>query len=300
MAQANLRVGWIGMGIMGGPMALNCLKAGFPVTVYNRTPGRTGAQRQAGAAVATSPAEAAAASDVVVSCVTASADVLSVVLDGEAGVIAGARAGTVVVDCSTVAPSVAGRCAEALGRKGVAFLDAPVSGGDVGARQATLSIMVGGDQADFDKALPVLEAMGRTITRCGGHGAGYTTKLCNQVLTSLHLLAAAEALALAAAAGVDTQAMLRAVTSGAAASWILANVAPKMLAGDYEPGFFVDYQLKDLRLASEAAHDLRAALPGTALAEVLFRSASALGHGRQGTPAIFEVIRALGPAPAPS
>ena len=292
--EQGLRVGFIGLGIMGAPMARNCIKGGYEMTVYNRTPAKTTPLKQAGAAVATSPADLAAASDVVLICVTNSDDVLSVVLDEQSGVIAGIGPAATVVDHSTVGPFVARRCAEALDRKGVGFLDAPISGGDVGARAGTLSIMVGGDEKHFDRVLPILQVMGKTITYCGNAGSGYTVKLCNQICGALHLIAAAEALRLASAGGVDPAAMLRALSGGAAGSWMLTNLAPKMVAEDYAPGFFVDYQLKDLRLASEAAHSLGVPLPAAGLAESLFRAASALGHGRDGTQAIYEVIRKLG------
>lgn len=293
MAQQKLRVGFIGLGIMGAPMARNALKAGFPLTVYNRTASKAEPLREAGAAVAASPAEVAAASDVTFSCVTADADVLEVILDGEAAVLAGVRAGATVVDCSTASPDLARRCAEALAGKHAGFLDAPISGGDVGAQAGTLSIMVGGDRAHFDRALAVMQSMGKTITYCGGPGAGYIVKLCNQICGAVHLLAAAEAISLAEAADVDLDAMLQAVSSGAAGSWMLSHLAPKMVAGDDKPGFFVDYQLKDLRLAAETAHRLGVPLPTAALAETMFRAASVLGHGFDGTQAIVHVIRRL-------
>jgi len=240
--------------------------------------------------VAESPAALAEVSDVIFSCVTAGADVLEVVLDRKRGVVAGLRAGTTVVDCSTVDPAVAGRCAEVLGAMGVGFLDAPISGGDVGARQGTLSIMVGGPREHFDRALPVLEAMGKTITYCGPGGAGYTVKLCNQILGGLHLVAAAEALSLAVAAGIDPDAMLQAVSSGAGGSWILSHLGPKMIAGDDAPGFFVDYQLKDLRLACDLAEKLGLALDGAALARARFAEAGGKGLGRRGTQAVYHVV----------
>ncbi|MCK4600888.1 MAG: NAD(P)-dependent oxidoreductase [Phycisphaerae bacterium] len=295
MTEERLHVGFIGLGIMGQPMAHNVLKAGFGLTVYNRTAGKTKPLRQAGAATVGSPAELAKASDVVVTCVSDTPDVLEVILDESRGVIAGVRADATVVDCSTVAPEVAKRCGEALAAKGAGFLDAPVSGGDVGAKAGTLSIMVGGDKAQFDRALPVLRAMGKTVTYCGGPGAGYTVKLCNQICGALHVLAASEAMALARAAGIDLRAMIQAVSSGASGSWVLKNLAPKMAAGDYKPGFFIDYQLKDLRLADEAAESLGVSLPGAALARDLFRTAAGQGHGRDGIQALYEVIR--NPAP---
>ncbi|MFP4107265.1 MAG: NAD(P)-dependent oxidoreductase [Phycisphaerae bacterium] len=293
MPQKTLRVGFIGMGIMGGPMALNCRAAGFDLTVYNRTPGKTDPHRQAGAEVVDSPRAVAERSDVILSCVTASEDVLEVVLDEQAGVLAGIAKGATVIDCSTVAPSVGKQCAEALAGKGCGWLDAPVSGGDVGAQNGTLSIMCGGDREHFDRAKPVLDAMGKTVTYCGPAGSGYVVKLCNQICGAMHLLAAAEAINLAETAGVDTEAMVQAVSGGAAGSWMLDNLAPKILQRDFEPGFFVDYQLKDLRLASDACHDLSLPLPGLSIVETLFRAASAEGFGREGTQAIYKTIKSL-------
>jgi len=292
--QGDLRVGFIGMGIMGSAMAANVRKGGFSLTVYNRTAEKVAPLVELGAEAADSPAAVAAGCDVVVSCVSDTPDVLEVMLDSRRGVLAGAHEGLIAIDCSTVSPSAGRECAAALDDRGAGFLDAPVSGGDVGARAGTLSIMVGGQRQHFDRALSVLEAMGGTITYCGPSGAGYTVKLCNQILGALHLLAAAEALSLAEAAGIDMEAMLKAVASGAAGSWMLTNIAPKMIARDYKPGFFVDYQLKDLHLAGEAAHELGVPLPASALAETLFRSASVAGHGRDGTQALYEVVRKLG------
>lgn len=294
MTSETIRVGFIGMGIMGAPMAANCIKAGYPVTVCNRTAAKCGPLAEAGAAVADTPAAAAAEADVICLCVTADADVRNVVLDAKTGIIAGVRSGAIVVDHSTVSPSIARQCANALAAKGVGFLDAPISGGDVGAKAGTLSIMVGGEREHFDAALPVLEAMGKTVTYCGASGAGYTVKLCNQILGGLHLVAAAEALALAGAADVDLDAMLTAVSSGAASSWILSNLGPKMVAGDDKPGFFIDYQLKDLKLAEQAADELALPLPGTALARTLMQAASAQGYGKCGTQAVHHVIDSLG------
>ena len=293
MSEQPLRVGFVGMGIMGAPMAANCLKAGFGVTVFNRSADKTKPLADAGAAVVDSPAAVAAASDIVCSCVPADDDVRQAVLDETTGMIASAREGLIVVDHSTVSPGVAVECAEALKTKGAGFLDAPISGGDVGAKAGTLSIMVGGERADFDTALPVLDVMGGTVTYCGASGAGYTVKLCNQILGALHLVAAAEAISLAKAADVDITAMLQAVSSGAAGSWILSNLGPKMAAGDFAPGFFVDYQLKDLKLAMAASDGLGLPLPGAALATQLMKSTSALGHGRDGTQAVICALQNL-------
>lgn len=297
MSRHKLRVGFVGLGIMGQPMARNVLKAGFQVKAYNRTITKTQVLKDAGAVVVASPAEAAAESDIVISCVSDSPDVYQVVLGEKTGMIARVRQGAIVVDCSTAAPEVATRCSEELGKKGVGFLDAPVSGGDTGAKAGTLSIMVGGRKEDFDRALPVLETMGKTIVYCGSSGAGYIVKLCNQILVSMNCLAVAEALSFAQAARIDTKSMLQAVSGGAAGSWQLTNLGPKIVASDYAPGFFVDYLLKDLRIAHGAAYDLKVSLPGTALAESLFRAASSHGFGREGTQALYKVVRGLRNSP---
>jgi 3-hydroxyisobutyrate dehydrogenase-like beta-hydroxyacid dehydrogenase len=292
MASKTSKVGFIGLGIMGGPMALNLLKAGFAVTVYNRTPEKTLSLRQAGAAVAGSIAELAAGCDVICSCVTDNADVLQVHL-GEDGVRDSATAGSIVIDFSTVAPAVAKEIAPAMAARGVAFLDAPVSGGDIGAKAGTLSIMVGGDRAAFDRAAPVLAAMGKTITYCGPSGSGYVVKLSNQIMVALNLMGVVEALALAEQSGVDPKLVIQAVGGGAASNWALLNLGPKMIAGDYRPGFFVDYVLKDLNLVAQTAHELNMPLLGTPIAEALFRVASAAGHGRDGTQAAYLAFKTL-------
>ncbi|NIA06510.1 MAG: NAD-binding protein [Actinobacteria bacterium] len=293
MSGHKLRVGFVGLGIMGQPMAGNILRAGFSLTVYNRTISRTEPLKDAGAVVVDSPAKAAAESDIVICCVSDSPDVYHVVLAEKTGIISGVRKGSIVVDCSTAAPEVATKCSQELGKKGVSFLDAPVSGGDAGAKAGMLSIMVGGRKEDFDRARPVLETMGKTIVHCGSSGAGYIVKLCNQILVSMNCLAVAEALSFAQKAGIDSKAMLQAVSGGAAGSWQLSNLGPKMVADDYAPGFFVDYLLKDLCITHGAAQDLKVPLPGTALAETLFRAASAQSFGREGTQAIYKVVRGL-------
>ena len=297
MSKDKLHVGFVGLGIMGRSMAANVLKAGHHLTIYNRTVAKTQPLKSAGAVVAASPAQAAAQSDIVISCVSDSPDVYQVVLEEKTGIIAGARQGSIVVDCSTAAPEVAARCTEELNKKGVGFLDAPISGGDTGAKNATLSIMVGGRKEDFDRVLPVLETMGKTIVYCGSSGAGYVVKLCNQILVSMNCWAVSEALSFAQAARIDMKSMLQAISGGAAGSWQLINLGPKMVAGDYAPGFFVDYLLKDLRIAHAAACDLKVSLPGTAVAESLFRAASSHGFGREGTQAIYKVISGLRSSP---
>ena len=286
------RVGFIGLGIMGAPMAANLLKAGFAVTVWNRSPSRTKPLIDAGANGAASPAEVAAASEVTISCVTNSGDVEEVAL-GDRGVIEGAPSGTTYIDCSTIAPETARRVADALRRRGVDMLDAPVSGGDIGAKAGTLAIMVGGGPAVFDRCLPVLQAMGTTIVHVGPNGAGQVVKLCNQIAGGLNLLAAAEAISLARRAGVDPAKMLEVVSAGAAGSWMLSNLAPRALKGDYAPGFMVDLMQKDLRLVLDEANASHTPLPGTALVSQLFQSIQAEGRGTDGTQAIVDALTKL-------
>ncbi len=292
MTENTLRVGFVGLGIMGAPMANNILSAGFPLTVWNRTPARAEPLAAAGAKVAASPAEVAAASDVTVSCVTDSPDVEAIAL-GPGGIGEGAKAGTIYIDCSTIAPEVARRVAAVLGEKGVAMLDAPVSGGDVGAKAGTLAIMVGGEADAFARALPVLQAMGKTIVHVGPAGAGQVVKLCNQVAGALNLLAMSEAISLARRSGVSPEKMLEVVSAGAAGSWMLSNLAPRAVRGDFAPGFMVRLQQKDLRLVLEQAQATNAVLPGTALVTQLFRTLEAHGRGDDGTQALADAVAQL-------
>lgn len=289
---AITRVGFIGLGIMGAPMAANLLKAGFEVTVWNRSPSRTQRLLEAGANGADSPANVAAASEVTLSCVTNSGDVEEVAL-GPNGVIEGARPGSVYIDCSTIAPEMARKVAAALAKRDVAMLDAPVSGGDIGAQAGTLAVMVGGEAATFERCLPVLEAMGKTIVHVGPSGAGQVVKLCNQIAGGLNLLAAAEAVGLARRAGVDPEKMLEVVSAGAAGSWMLSNLAPRAVRGDFAPGFMVDLMQKDLRLVLDAANETHTPLPGTALVSQLFQAIQAEGRGSDGTQALVDAIAKL-------
>ena len=286
------RVGFIGLGIMGAPMAANLLKAGFELTVWNRTASRGDALVAAGATRADSPADVVHASEVTISCVTDSPDVEAVTL-GEHGVLAGAAPGSVYIDCSTISPATARKVAEALGRNDVAMLDAPVSGGDVGAKAGTLAIMVGGDAPVFERCLPVLQAMGKTIVHVGPSGAGQVVKLCNQVAGGLNLLAMAEAIVLAEQAGVAPEKMLEVVSAGAAGSWMLSNLGPRAVRGDFAPGFMVELMQKDLRLVLETAAETTTPLPGTALVTQLFRTLEAQGRGRDGTQAIVAAVGRL-------
>ncbi|MCZ6793950.1 MAG: NAD(P)-dependent oxidoreductase [Planctomycetota bacterium] len=287
------KIGFIGMGIMGRPMALNLLKNGHEVIVYNRTGSRTEEPVKAGARTASTPKECAQHSEIVISIVTDSPDVEAVYF-GEDGAAEEASTGTVFVDMSTISPDVTRDIAARLRERGHEFLDAPVSGGDIGAQKGTLTIMVGGEQAVFDKVKPVFEAMGQRITLVGPTGAGQVTKACNQILCALNLLGVCEALALADRSGIDLEKMHRVVTGGAAASWALENLGKSIIEGNYDPGFMVRLIQKDLNICLNAAKTLRLPLAGTALCHQYFRSNETYEEGDLGTQALFKVMERLG------
>lgn len=286
------RIGFIGLGLMGSGMSMNLLKAGFPLTVWNRTASKMKPLLDAGAEGASSPAEVAEKSNVVIDIVTDSSDVEEVLL-GPKGVIHGALPGTVVIDMSTISPSVTRRIAQELGKKGVRMLDAPVSGGDVGAREGTLSVMVGGEEEVYEECLPIFQSMGRTITRVGENGMGQTVKLVNQILVGMNMLGVAEALMFAKKSGVDLEKCLAAVSGGAAGSWQLTNNGAKLLKGDLEPGFKVKDYIKDLRLIMEAAADLEMPLMGASVVQQMFRSLDAEGLRQKGTQAVIRAVEKL-------
>jgi 3-hydroxyisobutyrate dehydrogenase len=285
-------VGFIGLGIMGGAMAANLLKAGFDLTVWNRTPGRITPLAEAGAAVADGPADVAARSDIIVTCVSDTPDAEAVIL-GPGGVIEGARPGALVIDCSTISPEATKTIAARLKERGVHLLDAPVSGGSEGAAKGTLSIMLGGDAAQVSRAMPVLQAMGKTITHVGGQGAGQMAKLVNQVLVVVTMQGVAEALLLAQAGGLDLEQTLAAVGGGAAGSWMLNNRGPQVIRRDWRPGFTVDLQQKDLRLVLEAADQLGVPAPATALVFQFYRTLQQRGLGGEGNHALVKALEQL-------
>jgi len=286
------RVGFIGLGIMGRPMASNLLKAGFPVVAHSRTRSKVDALVAQGAAAGSSPRDVAARSDVVITMVPDTPDVHRVML-GPDGVIEGAHDGLIAVDMSTISPTATQEIAAALAAKGIRMLDAPVSGGESGAIAGSLSIMVGGDEAVFTQCRPVFAAMGTRLTYIGPHGHGQITKLCNQVAGVLTLEAVAEAVVLATKAGVAVPRVIEALAGGAADSWMLRNQAPRMLARDFAPGFFIHLQQKDLRLAMELAGTLRAPLPGAALVHQLFSAVEAGGGADLGTQALVLALERL-------
>lgn len=286
------RVGWIGTGVMGLSMCGHVLDAGYAVTVHNRTRRRAEPLLEKGAAWADTPAEVAASSDVVCSIVGYPADVRSVIL-GPEGALGSASPGTVLVDLTTSEPSLAVEIHRRAAENGVAAIDAPVSGGDVGARNGTLSIMVGGDEDAVERVRPLLEVMGKTIVRQGGAGAGQHTKLVNQILIASGMIGVCEALLYGLKAGLDLERVLESVAPGAAGSWSLTNYAPRMLKGDYEPGFVVEHFVKDMGIALAEARRLNLSLPGLALAEQLYVALTAQGKGRKGTQALILALGAL-------
>ncbi len=286
------RVGFIGLGIMGRGMAANLLKAGFSVTVWNRTITRMEELVAQGAHAGANPADVAERSDIVVICVSDTPDVEAVVL-GENGVIQGAQPGSLVIDCSTISPQATGEIAAQLLQRGIFMLDAPVSGGSEGAAKGTLSIMVGGDAAQFERALPVFRAMGKTVTHVGVNGAGQTVKLVNQVLVVGNCLAMCEALMFAEAGGVDLQKTYDAISQGAAGSWMFTNRAPQIIRRDWRPGFTIDLQQKDLRLVLAAADRFGVPLPATSLIFQLYRTLQAEGLGAEGNHALVKALEHL-------
>ncbi|MEW6750282.1 MAG: NAD(P)-dependent oxidoreductase [Candidatus Latescibacterota bacterium] len=289
----STRIGFVGLGIMGAPMALSLLRAGYALAVYNRTDRpRVAEVVDAGARRVASPRRAAAQSDVTITMVTDTPDVEEVVL-GAQGIIHGARPGSTVIDMSTVSPRATRLIAAQLAERGVHMLDAPVSGGEAGARQGSLSIMVGGDPQVLQACLPVLQAMGTSISLMGGHGAGQTTKLCNQIAVAVNNLAMAEALMLAAASGLDVARVLQAISGGAGGSWYLSNMGPRVLAGDFAPGFTVDLQQKDLKLVLAACSDVQLSLPAVSLVHQAFNAVQRAGGGSEGTQALIKAYERL-------
>ncbi len=286
------RVGFIGLGIMGRGMANNLLKAGFSVRVWNRTASRMDPFVEAGAETGSSPADVATHSDIIVTCVSDTPDVEAVIL-GENGVIHGVSAGDLVIDCSTISPKVTREIAAKLNEKGAHMLDAPISGGSEGAAKGTLSIMIGGEAAQVERAMPVLQAMGQTITHVGDQGAGQMVKLVNQILVVGNALAMSEALVFAQAGGLDLRKTLDAVKGGAAGSWMLSNRGPQILERDWRPGFTVNLQQKDLRLVLEAADQLAVPLPGTSLVFNMYRPLEGQGLGEEGNHALIKALERL-------
>ncbi len=286
------RIGWIGTGVMGSGMCGHLLDAGFTATVFNRTPERAQPLLDRGARWASSPKAVAEAADVIFTIVGYPCDVREVIL-GPNGVLAGCKAGSIMVDMTTSEPSLAVEIATRAAEKGVYSIDAPVSGGDVGAREARLSIMIGGNAEVVDSLHPCFECMGKTIVRQGGPGAGQHAKMVNQTLIASGMIGVCEALLYAYKAGLDLDTVLQSVASGAAGSWSLSNLGPRIIKNDFDPGFFVDHFIKDMGIALDEAKRMGLSLPGLALAHQFYLALKAQGHGRKGTHALQLALASL-------
>jgi 3-hydroxyisobutyrate dehydrogenase len=286
------RVGWIGTGVMGQSMCRHLMTKGYSATVFNRTKAKAQALLDAGATYADSPAAVAERSDVVFAIVGFPKDVREVFLGGN-GALAGSRSGTVLVDMTTSEPSLAREIEAAARPKDVYALDAPVSGGDVGAKNAALSIMVGGDAAALEAVRPLLECMGKTIVHQGPAGSGQHTKMVNQILIASGMVGVCEALLYGYRAGLDLKTVLLSVGGGAAGSWSLNNLGPRILDRNFEPGFFVEHFIKDMGIALDEARRMGISVPGLALANQLYLAVQAQGYGRKGTHALMLALEHL-------
>ena len=288
----STRIGWVGTGVMGLSMCGHVLAKGHPVTVNTRTKSKAQPLLDKGARWTETPRAVAEQSDVVVSMVGNPAEVREVYLDTD-GLLSGARAGAILVDMTTTEPSLAREIYDAAQPRGVQTVDAPVSGGDVGAKNATLSIMVGGDRPAVDAVMPLLESLGKNIIYEGGAGAGQHTKMCNQIIVSGTMIGVCESLLYGYQAGLNLETMLTAVRGGAAACWTLDNLAPRVLKRNFDPGFFVQHFIKDMSIALSEAKRMGLVLPGLALVHQLYLAVQAQGHGRLGTHALMLALEQL-------
>jgi len=283
------RIGFIGLGIMGKPMAQNLSKAGYPLAVYARRPDMMQPLVNMGAVACENPQAVAAQSDIIFTIVSDTPDVEQVIL-GEKGVIYGAQAGSVVIDMSTISPSATRRMAESLARKGIQMLDAPVSGGEQGAIDGTLSIMVGGKEETFQKVLPLFEVLGKNIVHVGEHGAGQVTKACNQIVIAQTLVAVTEAFILARVSGADPVKVRAALLGGFAGSRVLETHGQRILEHNFKPGFKARLHQKDMRISMEAAHEMGVALPGAALASQYLNALIGEGLGEEDSSALATIL----------
>ncbi len=285
-------VGFIGLGLMGKPMAKRILSAGYKLVVHSRSSPPVEELANLGAEKASSPKEVAAKAEIIITMLPDSPDVKKVVL-GENGIAEGVRPGSIVIDMSTVSPMVEMEIAEELRKKGVEYLDAPVTGSTMGAESGTLTIMVGGSKEAFERALPVLKTMGKNIVHMGGNGMGQMTKMCNQVAVSLNLLGTCEAILLASKAGLDPKKVIEVIGSGAAGSWQLNNLGPRMVERDFRPGFKVEHLVKDLRIVREVTSRLNLPLLGVNMVAELVKALEQHGYGSEGTQALITVLEKL-------
>ena len=286
------RIAFLGTGIMGAPMAVNLLRAGHQVSCYNRTRAKAQPIEVAGGTIHDTPAAAAQSAATIITMVTDGPDV-EAVLFGPDGALETIRDGALCIDMSTIAPSASRDFASRGAARGLRMLDAPVTGGQPGAINGTLSIMVGGDRDDFEAARPILEAMGKKITYCGDHGAGQSVKLCNQICGAMNLLGVCEALVLGQKMGIAAEHIIEVIGAGAGSSWAMQNLAPKIINRDFAPGFMIQTQQKDMRLVAEAANETSTSLPGASLAQQLWRAAEANGMEREGIQAMAKVLEQL-------
>jgi 3-hydroxyisobutyrate dehydrogenase len=286
IAPGRTRLGWIGAGVMGQSMCGHLLAKGFTVTVYNRSKEKAARLLEQGATWADSPQAVAQQSDVIFAIVGFPPDVREVFL-GPRGALAGSKPGNILVDMTTSEPSLAVEIYQAAKAKGVHAVDAPVSGGDIGAREARLSIMIGGDKEIVEALMPCWEAMGKTIVHQGPAGAGQHTKMVNQILIATMMIGVCEALLYGYKAGLDLETVLKSVSTGAAGSWSLTNLGPRIMANNFDPGFFVEHFIKDMGIALAESRKMGLSMPGLALAEQLYQSVKAKGWGRNGTHALM-------------
>ncbi|HBB32710.1 MAG TPA: oxidoreductase [Cyanobacteria bacterium UBA8803] len=296
----NKQIAFLGLGVMGGPMAANLARSGYSVTAWNRTPHRPGLEvaAEAGATVVSSICSAVESADIVFSCLGDVPDVEEVIL-GSGGVAEFARPGTLVIDTSTIGPDAARQLGTALKQCGLRFLDAPLSGGDIGAKSGTLTIMVGGEVADFEESKPLLDVLGKTIRLCGPVGSGQAVKLCNQVLGAIHMVALCEAMQLAQQQGIDPNLVIEVCSTGAAGSWALSKLGPKIAQSDFQPGFMIKHMLKDLRLVQETLKSSGDHLPGVEMADLLFKTVREFDEGtgaELGTQAMIRAYRESDPS----
>jgi 3-hydroxyisobutyrate dehydrogenase len=287
-----MKIGWIGTGVMGASMAGHLQKAGHELYVFNRTKSKAKGLLDRGASWCDTPAKVASNSEIVFTIVGFPFDVEEVYL-GEAGILAGEVPCKIVVDMTTSRPSLAQEIAAKAGEKGIESLDAPVSGGDIGAREGTLAIMVGGKKEAFEKVLPLFQLMGKTISHMGDAGAGQNTKMCNQILVAGNMIGACESLLYAAKLGLDQRAVIDIIGKGAASSFLINNLGPRIVDGNYDPGFFVEHFIKDMGIALAEAEAVGLSLPGLGLVHQLYVAVKAQGHGRLGTQALYLALKAL-------
>lgn len=285
-------IGFIGLGVMGEPMARNLLDAGYSLVVHNVPRDPVDDLVEAGAAAAASPADVASRTDVIITCLPQTSNVEAVV-EGEDGILETIGDGQIYVDMSTISPVATERIAEEIAERGAVMLDAPVSGGESGAIEAALTIMVGGERAVFEELTHLFDAMGESVTYCGPSGAGQTAKACNQAIVSAHMVAVSEALTLAQKAGADLEAVIEALSSGAAHCWTLDNRADRMIRNEYEPGFLASYQYKDLRIVTRAADAYGAPIPMTNVIHELYKTLETMGHGDDDNAAVIQVLEAM-------